>query len=813
MDIQTEREKIFSRFRQLNYKDLIIFLIPVIIFSFYLYVYNPGLMTFDSFNQVHQIASGRYTNWHPFFHTFIEMLLYKIYSSPISVGIFQILTFSIIWMVICKYFRNNDENINLADIKSDREFIIQSIITLIICLIPINAIYAITLWKDVLFSYAILFLCFLIKVMIDKKCKVSIKFMILLGFTMACVAQLRLNGLYVIVPLLIIIAYYLYRHDKTEKFFIKLPVIAIIFILLIASLNVAYNVQDNAKDATLSKTTHMLANYDLYHKLDAKDSAKFHELINETAVKDKYNTFFTDPVRNAANESVFEANKGEYIGMALKYSLQDPIHFIKYMLSSSEVTWDITRDNFWQGKPYYIEEDGPRLESSRNNYFKAYHTTPVETYENVSSANEGNGLFNLFNYIVYNARINVITDTLFESPALYMYLSILAMAGIGYLTKSKNIILVYLPNLLNILVVFVSIPTQDNRYLYPNLLIFYLLVLILVGILAKQNFSLKPKAVATSTEIPSPQKENYNEMDAMSGNLNSKEVNNILNEPEEKVPPTETVAKENTYDELDALIDNLTPEEVNSILNEPEEKVPSTESVEKENTYDELDALIDNLTPEEVNSILNEPEDETSPKAENVKKESLDDEIDSLVNDLSQVELTSIVNESEGKSSTTETVKKEDVEKQENSKQEKPKQQTQKQEAQKQEAQKQQKPQQQKQEAQKQQKPQQQKQEAQKQQKPQQQKTKQEIPPMKTIPKQQTQKQVVFQKEIQKQQTQQRKTIPQQQKQTQQRKTIPQQQKTPEKQFSQRKETKEQMEAKIRAKVLKELEMEKQNKK
>ena len=774
MDIQTEREKIFSRFRQLNYKDLIIFLIPVIIFSFYLYVYNPGLMTFDSFNQVHQIASGRYTNWHPFFHTFIEMLLYKIYSSPISVGIFQILTFSIIWMVICKYFRNNDENINLADIKSDREFIIQSIITLIICLIPINAIYAITLWKDVLFSYAILFLCFLIKVMIDKKCKVSIKFMILLGFTMACVAQLRLNGLYVIVPLLIIIAYYLYRHDKTEKFFIKLPVIAIIFILLIASLNVAYNVQDNAKDATLSKTTHMLANYDLYHKLDAKDSAKFHELINETAVKDKYNTFFTDPVRNAANESVFEANKGEYIGMALKYSLQDPIHFIKYMLSSSEVTWDITRDNFWQGKPYYIEEDGPRLESSRNNYFKAYHTTPVETYENVSSANEGNGLFNLFNYIVYNARINVITDTLFESPALYMYLSILAMAGIGYLTKSKNIILVYLPNLLNILVVFVSIPTQDNRYLYPNLLIFYLLVLILVGILAKQNFSLKPKAVATSTEIPSPQKENYNEMDAMSGNLNSKEVNNILNEPEEKVPPTETVAKENTYDELDALIDNLTPEEVNSILNEPEEKVPSTESVEKENTYDELDALIDNLTPEEVNSILNEPEDETSPKAENVKKESLDDEIDSLVNDLSQVELTSIVNESEGKSSTTETVKKEDVEKQENSKQEKPKQQTQKQEAQKQEAQKQQKPQQQKQEAQKQQKPQQQKQEAQKQQKPQQQKTKQEIPPMKTIPKQQTQKQVVFQKEIQKQQTQQRKTIPQQQKQTQQRKTIPQ---------------------------------------
>ncbi len=787
MDIQTEREKIFSRFKRLNYKDLIIFLIPVIIFSFYLYVYNPGIMTFDSFNQVHQIASGRYTNWHPFFHTFIEMILYKIYSSPISVGIFQILTFSIIWMVICKYFRNNDESINLTDIKSDREFIIQSIITLIICLIPINAIYSITLWKDVLFSYALLFLCFLIKVLVDKKCKVSIKFIVLMGFVMACVAQLRLNGIYVIVPLLIIMAYYLYRHDKTEKFFVKLPVIAIIFILLIASLNAVYNVEDNAKDATLAKTTHMLANYDLYHKLDAKDSAKFHELINEKTVKERYNTFFTDPVRNAANESVFEANKGEYIGMAVKYSLQDPIHFIKYMLSSSEITWDITRDSYWQGKPYYIEKNGPLLESSRNNYFKSYHTTPVADYENVSSVNEGTGLFNLLNSFVYNARTNIILDTLFESPALCMYLSILIMAGIYYLTKSKNILLVYLPNLFNILVVFVSIPTQDNRYLYPNLLVFYLLMIILVGILAKQNFSLKPKAIATSAELPSPQEEKPNKINSIIDNLTHKE----------KVPPTETVKKEDTSDELDEIINNLTPEEISSILNEPEEKVSPKETVEKEDTYDELDAtkdnltpeekvspketvekedtydeldaIIDNLTPEEISSILNEPKDETSPKAESVKKESIDDEINSLVNDLSQMELTSIVNESEGKPSTTETVKKEVVKKQENSKQ------------------------------------QTQKQETPKQQKPQQQTQKQEIPPMKTIPKQQTQKHVVFQKEIQKQQTQQRKTIPKQQ--TQQRKIVP------EKQFSNKTETKEQMEARIREKVLKDLEKEKQNKK
>ncbi|WP_346661680.1 hypothetical protein [uncultured Methanobrevibacter sp.] len=772
MDIQTEREKIFSRFKQLNYKDLIIFLIPVIIFSFYLYVYNPGILTFDSFNQVHQIASGRYSNWHPFFHTFIEMLLYKIYSSPISVGIFQILTFSIIWMVICKYFRNNDENINFADIKSDREFIIQSIITLIICLIPINAIYSITLWKDVLFSYAILFLCFLIKVLVDKKCKVSIKFIILMGFVMACVAQLRLNGIYVIVPLLIIMAYYLYRHDKTEKFFIKLPVIAIIFILLIASLNVVYNVEDNAKDATLSKTTHMLANYDLYHKLDAKDSAKFHELINETAVKDNYKTFFTDPVRNAANESVFEANKGEYIGMAVKYSLQDPIHFIKYMLSSSEITWDITRDSYWQGKPYYINEDGANLESSRNNYFKAYHTKPVADYENVTGVNEGSGLYNMLNSFVYTARTNVVLDTLFESPALYMFLSILAMAGIYYMTKSKDIILVYLPNLFNILVVFVSIPTQDNRYLYPNLLVFYLLVIIIVGILAKQKLSSTPKTAATSNELPSPQ--------------------------------------EDSDAKIDAIIDNLSPEEIQSILNEPEEVSPTQNA--EDDAYDELDAIIDNLTPEEVSSILNEPEEETSPKAETVEKEDVKKQEEPKETQTQEKPKQEAQKEQNTQQQTKKQAQKEQNPQQQTKKQAQkqeippmktiPKQQTQKQEIPpmktipKQQTQKQvvfQK------EIQK-----QQPQQIQKQQR-------------KTTQKQQPQQ---IQKQQRKIQKQQRKTTQKQQPQQiqkQQRKTTqkqqPQQRKVNKKQFSKRKETKEQMEARIRAKVLKDLEREKQNKK
>ena len=106
MNLNINRTDFTKKIKQLDYKDLIIFLIPFIIFTIYLYVFNPGSMSYDSFNQLHQIATGKFTNNHPFFHTFIEMICIRIYASPASYCVFQIGVFSAMWMVICKYFRN-----------------------------------------------------------------------------------------------------------------------------------------------------------------------------------------------------------------------------------------------------------------------------------------------------------------------------------------------------------------------------------------------------------------------------------------------------------------------------------------------------------------------------------------------------------------------------------------------------------------------------------------------------------------------------------------------------------------------------------
>lgn len=117
--------------------------------------------------------------------------------------ILQIFTFSVIWMVICKYNRRD----------SDKMFILQVVITLIISLIPINAVFSITLWKDILFSYFLMFLCFLMEVMIDRDCNLSYLFIVVFSLTMAFVCQLRPNGLIIVILLLILIAVYLFKKS------------------------------------------------------------------------------------------------------------------------------------------------------------------------------------------------------------------------------------------------------------------------------------------------------------------------------------------------------------------------------------------------------------------------------------------------------------------------------------------------------------------------------------------------------------------------------------------------------------------------
>lgn len=460
--------------KQKNWKvypnDLIIFLIPVIIFLIYLVVFYPGIATIDSFNQLHQIASGHFTNWHPFFHTFIEMLCLKVYPSTISIAILQILVFATMWTAICRYCRD-DEN--------DRTFKIQVISSVIICMIPINALYSITLWKDVLFSYFLMFLCFLALVMISRKGNVDYKFIILISLVMAAIAELRGNGMYVVAITLAVYAVYLFIK-KNRKMSLLLIILTVAGILVISSLNIAYDVEDNEKDAVMAKVIHMLADYDLNLEMEDSDRAKIHELIEADKVKDYYMPTGTDPILVISDLHHYEDNKQTYIGLAIKYSLKNPLHTLEYLFGSSPMVWNIVRDH-WIGRPYYMDGNHDRLQSDFNSYYNKHNYTPTTPYENLSYANWGTPAFESLNMMALGIE-GCQLDTLLNNPALYMYISIILLILIHVMFNVRAIYLMYIPNLLNILMIFLSTPIQDYRYLYANLLVCYLLIIVFIGL-------------------------------------------------------------------------------------------------------------------------------------------------------------------------------------------------------------------------------------------------------------------------------------------------------------------------------------------
>lgn len=468
---------LMAEIKKFNYNDLKIFLIPILIFSIYMIVFNPGIATIDSFNQLHQIASGRFTNWHPFFHTFIEMLCLKVYPSTLSICIFQILVFSTMWTIICKY--NRDDNI-----QNDNTFKLQVIFSVLICIIPINGMYSVTLWKDILFSYFLMFLCFLAKVLIDKKGDVSYKFIILISLIMAFVAQLRGNGMYVILMTMVIYSIYLFLK-KNMKMGSLLIILTITFILLISSLNIAFDVEDNEKDAVMTKLTHMLADYDLNLDMDNSDRDKIHELIKEDKVKDYYMPTGSDSILAITDFDNYEKNKYTYIEIALKYSLKNPVHCLQYLFGSSPMVWNIVRDH-WVGRPYYMNGEQDRLQMDFNLYYDKHNYTPTTPYENLSYANWGTPAFTVLNLLSLGIE-GCALDTVFNNPALYMYISIIVLVLMQIMIKSKAIYLMYIPNLLNILIIFLSTPIQDYRYLYANLLVCYMLIIILIGLRQKMS--------------------------------------------------------------------------------------------------------------------------------------------------------------------------------------------------------------------------------------------------------------------------------------------------------------------------------------
>jgi hypothetical protein len=171
-----------------------------VVWGIYLLAYFPGMMSADSMVQWEQILTGKFVDHHPAFHTFLLWLVTRIYLSPATIAIAQIVSLALIaglWFAFL-------ESLGV------RQWIIWSL-AFIFAVVPVNGTMVNTLWKDIPYSTAVLGLTLILALIVVTKGKwiSSTASKIILGITVALVLLIRKDGVTVGVGtlLLLIIVY------------------------------------------------------------------------------------------------------------------------------------------------------------------------------------------------------------------------------------------------------------------------------------------------------------------------------------------------------------------------------------------------------------------------------------------------------------------------------------------------------------------------------------------------------------------------------------------------------------------------------
>lgn len=160
--------------------------VPLLITSLLtLFTFWPGILTNDSMNQWREAVSGNYSDLNPLLHTLLVSGLEKIAHSPAAVAIFQIIVFYLTLAYGLGSLRRR--GVSPA---------VLAVLALLFALWPFNPLFSNVLWKDVLYSLALLALFILLietalsegKVLEDKK------YYLLLGTAAFLVAGIRHNG-------------------------------------------------------------------------------------------------------------------------------------------------------------------------------------------------------------------------------------------------------------------------------------------------------------------------------------------------------------------------------------------------------------------------------------------------------------------------------------------------------------------------------------------------------------------------------------------------------------------------------------------
>lgn len=411
----------------------------------YFLQYYPGILSFDSASEIGE-ATGvqQLTNQHPLLHifmVFIPMTLGKLvgdYNIGVAIySIMQMLIMSGIFAFVLAYMKSK---------KVPNIFVGISFI--FFAFYPVNGLFSITMWKDVIFGLAVLLMtCCVIELITNTdKFMNSKKMMILLILSILGVMLLRHNGFYaglIFLPFLFVL-------DK--KYYKKvLCIIGIVLVSIFTYRFVVANMDSIEKGnpvESISVCVQQIARSVKYNedKFTNEEIEQINKFFEFDKLGELYQSYISDPVKGNFNSAYYEDNKGEFIKLWLSLLLKYPQEYIEAFIYNNYGYWYPETWNFIVIKGFSSPEHSTLVNLD-------IKSTPLIDNPIVSNVAD----------IVEKRNIPLVS--FFFSVGFSFWLVVLCLGYVIYQRKYRSI-LVFLPVILVWCTILASPVFCEYRYVY-----------------------------------------------------------------------------------------------------------------------------------------------------------------------------------------------------------------------------------------------------------------------------------------------------------------------------------------------------------
>lgn len=316
------------------------FFIIILCWLPYFIVNYPGVLSYDSIIQITQIETSIPMNdHHPVIHTVLISILYKIGKHLFGSTNAGTALYSLVQMVIMAWM---DAKLVVLLEKSGLKNKYARFILVYFAVVPLHAVYAVTMWKDILFAaFTLWFSMSIYEIYIVKEQSRCAWIQYIVSGSL--MALFRSNGM---VVLILCIPFLLYAIRKSIKksWIICLPLC--IFVIVKGPVYHSFAVV-NTDDIveSLSIPIQHIARVVVDEKKGLTDNEK--KLIARVApledIRNTYNCRFADPMKNLiwnnGGGTVIEENKWQYFKLWLALGLKHPLSYAAAQIDATVGYW------------------------------------------------------------------------------------------------------------------------------------------------------------------------------------------------------------------------------------------------------------------------------------------------------------------------------------------------------------------------------------------------------------------------------------------------------------------------------------------